>query len=192
MFAGGGGASTGIEQAIGQPVDAAINHDADAIGMHEVNHPQTKHYRADIREMDPLSVTKGELVGLLHASPDCTHHSQALGGQPRLRTKPGTDEPFVTDNGGHLLDVAGLSIDDPVALETEINGIVGVIAVGLFAAALQPADAAVQAPREASVLPQQRAEARPPAADAAWQPVQLPDDASISRAATPATPSRTP
>jgi ribose 5-phosphate isomerase A len=57
----------------------------------------------------------------------------ALGGQPRLRTKPGTDEPFVTDNGGHLLDVAGLAITDPVALENEINGIVGVIAVGLFA-----------------------------------------------------------
>jgi ribose 5-phosphate isomerase A len=56
-----------------------------------------------------------------------------LGGQPRLRTKPGSDEPFVTDNGGHLLDVAGLSITDPVALETEINQIVGVIAVGLFA-----------------------------------------------------------
>ncbi|WP_416819931.1 DNA cytosine methyltransferase [Delftia tsuruhatensis] len=83
LFAGGGGASTGIEQAIGRPVDVAINHDADAIGMHEVNHPQTRHYRSDIREVDPLAVTRGELVGLLHASPDCTHHSQALGGQPR-------------------------------------------------------------------------------------------------------------
>lgn len=56
-----------------------------------------------------------------------------LGGQPRLRTKPGSDEPFVTDNGGHLLDVAGLSITDPVALESQINQIIGVIAVGLFA-----------------------------------------------------------
>ena len=56
-----------------------------------------------------------------------------LGGQPRLRVKPGSDEPFVTDNGGHLLDVAGLSITDPAALESEINQIVGVIAVGLFA-----------------------------------------------------------
>ena len=83
LFAGGGGASTGIEQAIGRPVDVAINHDADAIGMHEVNHPQTRHYRSDIREVDPLAVTRGEVVGLLHASPDCTHHSQALGGQPR-------------------------------------------------------------------------------------------------------------
>lgn len=56
----------------------------------------------------------------------------ALGGQPRLRTKAG-GEPFVTDNGGHILDVAGLTIDDPKALEGRINGIVGVITVGLFA-----------------------------------------------------------
>ncbi|GGY52464.1 ribose-5-phosphate isomerase RpiA [Pseudoduganella albidiflava] len=58
----------------------------------------------------------------------------ALGGQPKVRVKPGTDEPFVTDNGGHLIDVAGLSITDPVGLENTINGITGVIAVGLFAA----------------------------------------------------------
>jgi ribose 5-phosphate isomerase A len=58
----------------------------------------------------------------------------ALGGQPRVRTKAGSDEPFVTDNGGNIIDVAGLSITDPVALETEINQIVGVVAVGLFAA----------------------------------------------------------
>lgn len=83
LFAGGGGASTGIEQAIGRHVDVAINHDADAIGMHEINHPQTRHYRADVWEVDPLMVTRGMRVGLLHASPDCTHHSQALGGQPR-------------------------------------------------------------------------------------------------------------
>ena len=57
----------------------------------------------------------------------------ALGGQPRLRTKPGSDEPFITDNGGEIVDVVGLQIADPVALETQINGIVGVIAVGLFA-----------------------------------------------------------
>jgi ribose 5-phosphate isomerase A len=57
----------------------------------------------------------------------------ALGGQPRVRTKAGTDEPFVTDNGGNILDVSGLAIADPVALETQINQIVGVVAVGLFA-----------------------------------------------------------
>ncbi|WP_036169252.1 ribose-5-phosphate isomerase RpiA [Massilia sp. 9096] len=58
---------------------------------------------------------------------------QALGGQPRLRLNKGTNEPQVTDNGGYILDVAGLDIADPVALETSINGIVGVITVGLFA-----------------------------------------------------------
>lgn len=83
LFAGGGGASTGIEQAIQRYVDDAVNHDADAISMHQVNHPQTRHYRADIREIDPIRVTRGRPVGLLHASPDCTDHSQAKGGQPR-------------------------------------------------------------------------------------------------------------
>lgn len=83
LFAGGGGASTGIEQAIGRHVDIAVNHDADAIGMHEANHPQTRHYRADVWEVDPLAVTEGRPVGLPHASPDCTDHSQAKGGQPR-------------------------------------------------------------------------------------------------------------
>ncbi|SFG31281.1 ribose-5-phosphate isomerase [Duganella sp. CF458] len=58
----------------------------------------------------------------------------ALGGQPKVRTKAGSDEIFVTDNGGNIIDVAGLSITDPVALETQINQIVGVVAVGLFAA----------------------------------------------------------
>lgn len=57
-----------------------------------------------------------------------------LGGQPKLRLKAGTDEAFVTDNGGNILDVAGMAITDPVALERTINQIVGVIAVGLFAA----------------------------------------------------------
>lgn len=83
LFAGGGGASTGIEQAVGRHVDIAINHDPDAIGMHEVNHPQTKHFIADVWEVCPITATGGQPVGLLHASPDCTHHSQALGGQPR-------------------------------------------------------------------------------------------------------------
>ncbi|MDD2975544.1 DNA cytosine methyltransferase [Aquabacterium sp.] len=85
LFAGGGGASTGIEQAVGRHVDIAINHDPDAIGMHEVNHPQTKHYIADVWEVCPIQATEGMPVGLLHASPDCTHHSQAKGGQPRTQ-----------------------------------------------------------------------------------------------------------
>lgn len=83
LFAGGGGASAGIEQAIGRHVDVAINHDEEAIGMHEANHPQTHHYRADIWGVGPITVTRGRHVGLLHASPDCTDHSQAKGGQPR-------------------------------------------------------------------------------------------------------------
>jgi DNA (cytosine-5)-methyltransferase 1 len=83
LFAGGGGASTGIEQAIGRHVDIAINHDPDAIGMHEVNHPQTQHFCEDVYDVDPIAATAGRSVGLIHASPDCTHHSQALGGQPR-------------------------------------------------------------------------------------------------------------
>ena len=63
-----------------------------------------------------------------------TRQLAALGGQPRLRLKPGTTEAFITDNGGEIIDVAGLQITDPVALEQHINQIVGVIAVGLFAA----------------------------------------------------------
>ncbi len=57
----------------------------------------------------------------------------ALGGQPRLRLKPGTEDAFITDNGGEIIDVAGLKITDPAGLEAQINQIVGVIAVGLFA-----------------------------------------------------------
>ncbi len=83
LFAGGGGASTGISQATGSDPDIAVNHDEEAIGMHEANHPQTRHYIDDVFNVDPIKVTKGRPVGLLHASPDCTHHSQALGGQPR-------------------------------------------------------------------------------------------------------------
>jgi DNA (cytosine-5)-methyltransferase 1 len=83
LFAGGGGASTGIEKAIGRPVDIAINHNADAISIHAANHPQTKHYCSDIFEVDPLEATKGRKVGLLWASPDCKHFSKAKGGKPR-------------------------------------------------------------------------------------------------------------
>jgi DNA (cytosine-5)-methyltransferase 1 len=83
LFAGGGGASTGIEMGTNMPVDIAINHDPDAISMHQVNHPHTKHYISDVYEVDPIAACEGRKVGHLHASPDCTHHSQASGGQPR-------------------------------------------------------------------------------------------------------------
>lgn len=82
LFAGGGGASTGIEQAIGRHVDIAINHSADAVSLHTVNHPQTRHFVSDVFEVDPLEVTDGQPVGLLWASPDCKHFSKAKGGKP--------------------------------------------------------------------------------------------------------------
>jgi len=82
-FAGGGGASTGIEAALGRPVDIAINHDAEAIAMHRVNHPRTKHYLQDIWKVDPREACGSRPVGLAWFSPDCTHHSRAKGGSPR-------------------------------------------------------------------------------------------------------------
>ena len=85
LFAGGGGMSTAIETALGRAPDIAINHDADAISMHQRNHPAARHYLADVLEVDPREATAGRPVGLLHLSPDCTHHSQAAGGQPRDR-----------------------------------------------------------------------------------------------------------
>lgn len=82
LFAGGGGASTGIEQAIGRAVDIAINHDPEAVALHQANHPQTLHYVSDVFEVDPLTVCDGRPVGMLWASPDCKHFSKAKGGKP--------------------------------------------------------------------------------------------------------------
>lgn len=82
-FAGGGGASVGIEEALGRKVDIAINHDPQAIKMHKVNHPTTKHLTEDIFEVDLEKYVKGRDVSLMWASPDCTSHSKAKGGQPR-------------------------------------------------------------------------------------------------------------
>lgn len=81
-FAGGGGASIGIELAVGRPVDIAVNHDADAIAMHKVNHPFTTHYQEDVFEIDPVKVTSGRPVGIAWFSPDCKHFSKAKGGTP--------------------------------------------------------------------------------------------------------------
>ncbi len=85
LFAGGGGLSTAAELALGRYVDIAVNHSGDALSMHEANHPQTRHLCADIFEVCPLEATQGRPVGHLHGSPDCTHFSQAIGGQPRSR-----------------------------------------------------------------------------------------------------------
>lgn len=81
-FAGGGGASTGMELALGYPVDIAVNHDADAIAMHKVNHPYTRHYQEDVFAIDPVQVTGGRAVGIAWFSPDCKHFSRAKGGKP--------------------------------------------------------------------------------------------------------------
>jgi DNA (cytosine-5)-methyltransferase 1 len=82
-FAGGGGASTGIEMAFGRPVDVAINHDGEALAMHEANHPTTRHYREDVFTVHPGFVTQQQPIGLAWFSPDCKHHSKAKGGKPR-------------------------------------------------------------------------------------------------------------
>ncbi|MGF7035778.1 DNA (cytosine-5)-methyltransferase 1 [Paenibacillus mucilaginosus] len=81
-FAGGGGASTGIELAIGRSVDVAINHDPAAIAMHEVNHPETEHYCESVWDVDPRKAAAGRPVALCWLSPDCKHFSKAKGGKP--------------------------------------------------------------------------------------------------------------
>ena len=81
-FAGGGGASTGIEMATGYSVDIAINHDPEAIRMHKANHPNTKHYCENVWEVDPVKACNGHPVGLAWFSPDCKHFSKAKGGKP--------------------------------------------------------------------------------------------------------------
>lgn len=82
-FAGGGGASTGIEMATGYSVDIAINHDPEAIRMHKANHPNTMHYCEDVWQIDPVKACGGHPVGLAWFSPDCKHFSKAKGGKPK-------------------------------------------------------------------------------------------------------------
>ncbi|MCM1273213.1 MAG: DNA cytosine methyltransferase [Clostridium sp.] len=82
-FAGGGGASTGIEMATGISVDIAINHDPEAIRLHKTNHPNTKHYCESVWDVDPIKVCKGHPVALAWFSPDCKHFSKAKGGKPK-------------------------------------------------------------------------------------------------------------
>lgn len=82
-FAGGGGASTGIEMALGRSVNIAINHDPEALAMHAANHPHTRHFVEDVWAVDPSEVTRGEPVDLAWFSPDCTHFSKSRGGKPK-------------------------------------------------------------------------------------------------------------
>ena len=81
-FAGGGGASTGIEMAIGRSVDIAINHDENAVAMHTTNHPDTLHYCESVFDVNPMAATAGRPVGLAWFSPDCRHFSKAKGSKP--------------------------------------------------------------------------------------------------------------
>lgn len=81
-FAGGGGTSTGLEQAFGRPVDIAINHDPKALAMHRINHPETEHYCESVWDVDPSEITGNQPVGLVWLSPDCKHFSKAKGGKP--------------------------------------------------------------------------------------------------------------
>lgn len=84
-FAGGGGASIGIAKAVGRSVDIAINHDVEALRMHQANHPETRHFCENILDIDPVKVCAGRPVGMAWFSPDCTHHSKAKGGKPRKK-----------------------------------------------------------------------------------------------------------
>ena len=88
-FAGGGGASTGIELATGRVVDIAINHDPDAILMHRTNHPHTMHYQASVWDVDPVEVCRGRPVGLAWFSPDCKHFSKASFWRTWRSSRPG-------------------------------------------------------------------------------------------------------
>lgn len=88
-FAGGGGASTGIEMATGISVDIAINHDIEAIRMHKANHPGTKHYCENVWKVNPAEACGGHPVGLAWFSPDCKHFSKAKGGKPKDKTVRG-------------------------------------------------------------------------------------------------------
>jgi DNA (cytosine-5)-methyltransferase 1 len=81
-FAGGGGTSTGLEEAFGRPVDIAINHDPEALALHAMNHPHTKHLCESVWDVDPIKVTNNQPVGLVWLSPDCKHFSKAKGGTP--------------------------------------------------------------------------------------------------------------
>ncbi|WP_325984962.1 DNA cytosine methyltransferase [Pseudomonas protegens] len=85
FFCGGGGAGTGLEMGLGRAVNVAKNHSPAAISMHTVNHPGAVHYTTDVFDGDPDAECGGKAVGWFHMSPDCTHHSQAAGGQPRKR-----------------------------------------------------------------------------------------------------------
>lgn len=97
-FAGGGGASTGIAQALGQSPDIAVNHNAEALMMHEQNHPDTKHYNESVWDINIPMATEGHPVLMGWFSPDCTHFSVAKGGKPVKKVIRGLARALVSAN----------------------------------------------------------------------------------------------
>lgn len=122
-FAGGGGASTGIELACGRPVTIAINHDPDAILLHRTNHPYTEHLQASVWDVDPEQVVRGRKVGLAWFSPDCKHFSKAKGSA--LVIPIGTITSGETARKGKSPTIGHLSLRHPrgVMIRQRTNGI---------------------------------------------------------------------
>lgn len=151
-FAGGGGASTGLERAFGRPVDVAINHDAEALAMHLANHPDTAHHCESVFDVDPDQITGDQPVGLVWLSPDCKHFSKAKGGKPvskkirglawialrwGVKVKPRAlmlenVEEFVT--WGPLLETAdGEFTPDPARKGETFKAFIGMLSTGIDA-----------------------------------------------------------
>lgn len=149
-FAGGGGASVGIELATGRPVDIAVNHDPDAIAMHKVNHPYTKHYQEDVFAIEPEKVMDGRPVGIAWFSPDCKHFSKAKGGAPVekkirglswvvLRWAMSSVAPrciFMENveeiqTWGPLIEVDGKMRPDPARAGETFNGFMAMLTTGI-------------------------------------------------------------
>ena len=149
-FAGGGGASTGIELALGYPVDIAVNHDADAIAMHKVNHPYTRHFQEDVFAIDPVQITDGRAVGIAWFSPDCKHFSRAKGGKPVdkkirglswvvLRWGMSSVAPRVIfmenvpeiKTWGPIIEINGAMRPDPAREGETFNGFVSMLTTGI-------------------------------------------------------------
>ena len=149
-FAGGGGASVGIELAVGRPVDIAVNHDADAIAMHKVNHPFTKHYQEDVFVIEPEKVTGGRPVGIAWFSPDCKHFSKAKGGKPVDKKVRGLSWVILKwalskvaprcifmenveeiQTWGPLIEVDGKMRPDPAREGETFNGFISMLTTGI-------------------------------------------------------------
>lgn len=148
-FAGGGGASTGMEIALGRSVDIAINHDPAAIAMHKANHPNTKHYAEDVWQVDPKEACDGRPVGLAWFSPDCKHFSKAKGGKPVNKNIRGLSwvilrwamdvRPRVImmenveeiQTWGPLKKKGDKSVPDPAHIGETFNAFVGMLTTGV-------------------------------------------------------------